>query len=351
MRLPAYATPYRVPPRRRSGGWVVGCLAIVGVLVLGLIMLGVLGGILTGGSDRADSRPTDVAAPTSLNIEQTAVTAFPSDEPTTGQPTDEPTTEQPTTEQPTTEPATAEPTTQQPAIPPGSVNQLNSANPSDPVLHTLQANRLYGYSPPVGTCQAQRRPQSKDEWHRQTQALLDCQYGAWLKVFTRMGRSLPKPQLVFYAKTVQSPCGVAGANEPAFYCSGNQMIYVGDQTWTTLQDGLRLWNAQTIVHEFFHHVQAQAGILDAAYQTSNPPLEMSRRVELQTTCVVNRILAYTPGFAFTRDDYDEFTRWLTYDQNNEHGTAESMTLWGGRGWYASTIQHCNTFVVEAKYVR
>ena len=92
--------------------------------------------------------------------------------------------------------------------------------------------------------------------------------------------------------------------------------------------------ARTAIHEHFHHVQNQLGILSMSKKFDADEMEVSRRIELQDICSTSR-LQLTLNLGITADDYKSFLkpRWRrgARHQGDDHPLEEP-------GFYMTTLQ-------------
>ncbi len=325
-----------------------GVLAIVGI---GALVLMVIGAAFLSSARSASPTATWTRPPSTVAPQPTPT-------PTTTRPTPTPT---PTTTRPrpTPRPTTPKPTPVKP-LPDRKWEQLPGPHSNHPTWVTLQRNRIYSYDIPVPKCPATPAPfTSRSQFRTFATNYLNCQHNAWLPVFKRAGRSLPKPKVVFFneTSTLSTRCGTVKRSRVSFYCGhpdyGSYTIFVNENLMTQSNNWWRLRAAETLSHEYGHHVQQMSSILGTSYQLqgSMSTNEISRRIELQTSCWSMRMLYHTKSLAFTRRDHDIIYAWTARDQDAKHGSAASMRYWSMRGLYMSKISGCNTWVVGSNAVR
>lgn len=185
--------------------------------------------------------------------------------------------------------------------------------------------------------------------------LVDCEYERWTKPVAATGVTLERPAVVFFNGTTSSECGSVKNLRVSFYCSaGAGTIYVHTVVVRESNQYWRLRLAETVVHEFFHHVQATVGMkyaLGDVVQAGMNEQEASRRFELQALCVSTRILATTAAWDFTRRDYNEMVLgFRSTQQDARHGSTASNEYWGKRGFSMVLVGGCNTWTVPASRV-
>jgi predicted metalloprotease len=117
--------------------------------------------------------------------------------------------------------------------------------------------------------------------------------------------------------------------------------------------------------EFAHHLQQLTGILPAARQLQydapdlDARLELSRRIELQASCLsavfagANQLSYGITGLDLTI--YQNYVQAQTGDENNrggprDHGARASHLYWTGRGFTTLDSVSCNTFTASASKV-
>jgi predicted metalloprotease len=192
---------------------------------------------------------------------------------------------------------------------------------------------------------------------------LDNAWGPFLKAY-----NLPftSPSLHFpTGASFETECGTiqVGIATAAYYCENN--LYVPFRGLQTDQYGnnpgvyLALF-----AHEYGHHVQEVAGLMDAAWQKiyeagQNSPagLEMSRRKELQAQCFSGMFLGahVDQGGSVNRDMYnkawnDQETRGDNTSRSHDHGTNAHYASWWRAGATSTRISDCNTFSAPSSEV-
>jgi uncharacterized protein len=192
---------------------------------------------------------------------------------------------------------------------------------------------------------------------------LDAAWGPFLEFY-----HLPftPPTLHFpTGPSFDTQCGTIGVGlaTAAYYCENNLYIpFKGLQTDQYGDDpGVYL---ALVAHEYGHHVQEVAGIMDAAWQkiyaagpTSPAGLEMSRRKELQAQCFSGMFLGamVDQGGSVTRDMFDKAwndqeTRGDNTSGSHDHGTNAHYASWWRAGAKSDRIADCNTFAAPSSEV-
>ena len=170
------------------------------------------------------------------------------------------------------------------------------------------------------------------------------------------------PNLAFpNGSSWSSPCGTQTLGHiVAFYCGRDNTLYVpfaGLQTeMYGAHPGVYL---ALFAHEYGHHVQAMAGILEAynraRYAKDNgnsgndAGWELSRRLELQAQCFSGMFLASSSG----RGDVDGN---ITHEAQNsqdrgdhngpplDHGTDDHTIGWWNQGFQRNSLAQCDTWL-------
>ncbi|MGJ6980185.1 neutral zinc metallopeptidase [Aestuariimicrobium soli] len=334
------------PPTSGGGGSkvVVGCLAVA--MVMAVVVVGCSAAMTSLSSSTTTTRPR--------------VTATYSR--TTPRPTQPPTT---ATRPPTTAPTTPPPTNKVPPppkvpsgspVPPGvKWEALPKPHSTHPGWVKTQQNPFNAFPIPAASCPAVPKSiGSGTAFQKLARALLECEYQRWRPMFAAQNRAYARPKVVFYNGSTQSACGSVKGYEVSFYCAaGTPTIFVHNGLLKESNQWWHLRVAETMAHEFFHHVQYSSGLFEGRNllrQEGIDSLELARRTELQTACVSSRILLVTPSFRFTRTDYNVMRKWFAGGQDAKHGNARSNTYWGTRGFYMDRVGGCNTWLVGSASV-
>lgn len=213
---------------------------------------------------------------------------------------------------------------------------------------SLTRHPLFLAEYPVADCPDPHPFKDQEEYRRYSADLAECILTAWTPHFTTLGRPLNPVQVVSFETHISTPCGDHDARFSAMYCPANETIYLGRESFEEdLHDPT--YAAMTTIHEVFHHIQYNSGILELAYTLPIDELEISRRVELQTICSESR-QSLTLDIGFSGRDYRRLMSALKQVGEEVHGSNESLTYWGGRGFHVTTLQGCNTWLVPSDMV-
>lgn len=339
-RHPAYGMPPSPPPRKPGKGPVVAVSAC-GAAVLALVLVVVL--TLTSGSERTSAG----------GRHETGTTLSAPPRPTTTTPHSSPT--------PTTTTATSRST------PPSRTDAPEQQSPrkilalaDHPILQDPNAGlqNLVCNLPPW-----QSSPDAAEKFFTAARGCLDAAWGPFLEAY---GLPFTSPTLHFPSGSqFQTQCGTikVGIATAAYYCENN--LYVPFAGLQTDQYGNRPGVYLALfAHEYGHHVQEVAGIMDAVWEKiyaagvdSPKGQELSRRKELQAQCFSGMFLGahVDRGGSITRQMYD--TAW--YDQEtrgddtsgtHDHGSNAHYAEWWRAGAHDNRIVDCNTFAASSARV-
>jgi hypothetical protein len=202
--------------------------------------------------------------------------------------------------------------------------------------------------------------------------LVGCLTKTWAPKVRAGQDKFTSPRVIFWSGTIQSPC--ASGSPVSFYCDATQTIYLKSsddiKLWNRSPDSAnrafaRMWATYTVAREFGHHLQQLTGILPAAHRleyeaaNSEAGLEVSRRIELQASCLGTAFMgADKSSYGITGSDLTIYRRYVeaqTGDENNrggprDHGSRASHQYWAGRGFNTLDSANCNTFTASASKV-
>jgi predicted metalloprotease len=198
------------------------------------------------------------------------------------------------------------------------------------------------------------------------QAAVDCLNRAWLPQLAAAGLPADPPALAVPTGPYPTACGNKSPTDNANYCEG--VIYMPPRYFsevervTTNQPAVFLG---VLAHEYGHHVQELAGVMDAAWAQryedglgSPAGLEVSRRNELGATCFGGMFLASVTGHgSVTQDLLDQIAR----DQARrgdipgsglprDHGSMQNNGAWFITGLRHNRTSACNTWLAPPQSV-
>jgi predicted metalloprotease len=191
----------------------------------------------------------------------------------------------------------------------------------------------------------------------------------WRPLFARMGGVYREPKLVLFTGSVQSACGMAGAQMGPFYCPGDSKVYIDLSFYQELKDRLGapgdFAQAYVIAHEVGHHVQKLLGIEDQVHAAMDRASEqeanaLSVRMELQADCFAGvwahhaqrtrQILepgdieeALNAASAIGDDRLQKQSQGYVIPESFTHGTSRQRVHWFKTGFETGDVDQCNTF--------
>jgi predicted metalloprotease len=245
---------------------------------------------------------------------------------------------------------------------------------SQEAMRVVTADAFYttGAQGPVGCREPQVALSTPEAVKAYYANLIGCLNRAWSGKVRSGDDTYTAPRVVFWSGQVQSPC--AGGSSVSFYCGASQTIYLKFEAdiklWTRASDPsnrafARMWATYTAGREFAHHLQQLTGIQAAAQQLEydapdrDAQLELSRRVELQASCLGTVFMgANKLSYGITGLDLTIYRRYVeaqTGDENNrggprDHGARASQQYWTARGFNTFNSAYCNTFTASASKV-
>ncbi|MDX2973101.1 neutral zinc metallopeptidase [Kribbella solani] len=198
--------------------------------------------------------------------------------------------------------------------------------------------------------------------------LFKCLNDGWRPIFHDLGQDKPDPGLVVFDQPVKTPCGnfePLSGRVLAFYCYGNQVMYVDvkqmNRAFGPKQD---LAYLMTIAHEYGHHVQGVSGLFYArmAYLQDHPEqkLESSRRNEVQASCFAGVFSKSVEKSYPLTNRLDEFKQQSSNSfgdspdspaDERTHGQATTQGFWIQNGFNIGANKACDTYAVSADLVK
>ena len=195
----------------------------------------------------------------------------------------------------------------------------------------------------------------------------------WQETGPQIGLDYVGPQdLILFSQAVATGCGNASSSTGPFYCPPDQTIYVDTSFYDQLEQQFGaesgpLAEMYVVAHEWGHHVQNLAGILESTQDGQTGPTSNAVRVELQADCFAG---AWTGAATTTEDENGvTFLQPITREQYSEalsaaaavgddriqeatkgqvsphqftHGTSEQRVRWFETG-YEQGAGACDTF--------
>ncbi|GAA4381478.1 KPN_02809 family neutral zinc metallopeptidase [Agromyces bauzanensis] len=198
----------------------------------------------------------------------------------------------------------------------------------------------------------------------------------WQAEGPNIGLDYVGPQgFVLFEQAVSTACGNASSATGPFYCPPDQSIYIDTSFYDQLEtrfgaSGGPLAEMYVVAHEWGHHVQNIAGILELSQDGQSGPTSNAVRVELQADCFAGSWAAAASrtederGVPFlqpiTREQYtqaidaaaavgddriQEATQGQVTPHSFTHGTSEQRVRWFETG-YEQSAGACDTFSID-----
>ncbi|HEU0182510.1 MAG TPA: neutral zinc metallopeptidase [Agromyces mariniharenae] len=198
----------------------------------------------------------------------------------------------------------------------------------------------------------------------------------WVDAAPTIGVAYASPQgFVLFTDAVSTGCGNASSATGPFYCPPDQTLYVDTTFYDQLESqfgasGGPLAEMYVVAHEWGHHIQNLAGILERAQDGQTGPTSNAVRTELQADCFAGSWAAAASqttdesGEPFlqpiTRDEYaqaidaaaavgddriQEATQGQVSPHSFTHGSSEQRVRWFETG-YEGGAQSCDTFSID-----
>jgi hypothetical protein len=217
-------------------------------------------------------------------------------------------------------------------------------------------------------CRAPRlNTHSETSMNRFLRKVSDCLDESWARQFKAANIPFSPPTRVYWTQPGTSPCGSYPApGAAAFYCSSNHAMYIG------LKDVVKNSGdapgsyysiyLSVLAHEYGHHVQQSAGILqygqkaETASGNTAGRNQMSRRIELQANCFdgvyLNSVGATLPMTSVQKRlvMIDAYNRGDRPPYPPDHGSRKHFRGWLVRGLVSGRPAMCNTWSASSSSV-
>ena len=198
----------------------------------------------------------------------------------------------------------------------------------------------------------------------------------WQEESPAIGLDYASPQpIVLFSQGTSTGCGSASSATGPFYCPPDQTISIDTSFYDQLEsqcgaEGGPLAEMYVVAHEWGHHIQNLAGILERAQDGDTGPTSNSVRTELQADCFAGSWAAAASqtvdekGVPFlqpiTRDQYaqaidaaaavgddriQEATQGQVKPHSFTHGSSEQRVSWFETG-YEQGAGACDTFSID-----
>jgi len=215
-------------------------------------------------------------------------------------------------------------------------------------------------------------------------ASIDCRIVAtadsldtfWAAELPRNGVTYRSTGVVLFEGQVETGCGAASTAVGPFYCPADETIYIDTGFFQELRDrfgssGGPLAEMYVVAHEWGHHIQNVAGIMNGLDLRATGPGSDGVRLELQADCFAGAWVGAAPtildanGTPFLEPVTDDQVRDAlsaaaavgddriqssmgggVHPEAWTHGSSESRQKWFLAGMRGG-VQACNTFDVPA----
>ncbi|GLZ38667.1 neutral zinc metallopeptidase [Actinokineospora sp. NBRC 105648] len=187
------------------------------------------------------------------------------------------------------------------------------------------------------------------------EAGIGCLDRAWQPVVVGAGLPFSSPKLNIDVKP-RAKCGFTPSEDEAtaFYCERDRTIYMPQDRLERDAGEETAFHLAVLAHEYGHHVQALSGILQAAGNREvlagdEEAQQLSRRTELEANCFAGAFLAAARGRgAVSAAVADESV--VSFDDtldSDSHGSADNQGMWAERGYEDKTTAACDTWSAPA----
>jgi predicted metalloprotease len=206
-----------------------------------------------------------------------------------------------------------------------------------------------------------------------TEEALDCY---WTEEAPALGVAFAPPtKFNLFTDSIGTGCGQASSATGPFYCPPDQSIYVDTSFFDELRNrfgatGGTLSEMYVVAHEYGHHIQNLAGVMDRTDRSDTGPTSDSVRTELQADCYAGAWVAAASttddaeGTAFLKpvtdaqiadalnaasvigdDRIQEMGSGQVNPETWTHGSSEQREKWFKQG-LAQGAQSCDTFSIS-----
>lgn len=334
-------------PKRSHAGLALG-LSGGGLVLVTLITIGIVG--IT--NHRQHVADVSYSAPSSSRETSSPTTAATTTETTSRESTTSGTTERRTAESSASETSQSAPT--------------EEAGPHP--VYRLETNPLFTTSPKTfglvnRDCALSRWGSSPQAKERFFESGIACLNAVWQPVLEQAGLPFDAPSLsVPLHGGGSSPCSTSGESFAAYYCGGNETIYMPLDNLQIDQYGAHpgVYLA-VLAHEYGHHVQHLSGIMRASVQEqqqaggsrTSGALIVSRRLELEAQCFSGVFVGSARGDVNQTIQNEGYQSQDRGDHNGgprTHGTDAHSIGWWRLGYKTDRIAQCNTWAASAQDV-
>ncbi|MBB5978924.1 neutral zinc metallopeptidase [Kribbella solani] len=207
------------------------------------------------------------------------------------------------------------------------------------------------------------RPTSVANVRKYYAEFLRCLDKVWKPVVEKAGFTFQPVRLEVFTGKTRTLCSV---QDSAAYCGQGTISMSADFDIRNYRKSDKLWTRATMAHlaahEYAHHIQRLTGISAASSIRTNylngvdAPLQESRRLELQASCLSGAYLGADRSYFPVSGAWRERWRWAISHRGDEwgtqrdHGSSKNHSRWTRRGFDAAAPSACNTFTASAATV-
>jgi predicted metalloprotease len=199
--------------------------------------------------------------------------------------------------------------------------------------------------------------------------IFGCLVDAWRPPLRKAGLTTQSPRIYVFDSPGTSPCGTfrpRSGSVLAFYCPVGATLYVDVQQMArAFPPNHHIAYALVLAHEYGHHLQNAAGILEAedatAYARPSDEMELSRRTEVQASCFAGMFVrSIEESYPVTGVQREAFEYYATHafgdsasasPSRRSHGSPGTQGNWIARGFNDNDTGDCNSFRAPSSQVQ